>query len=100
VTQFPICNRRVVGANLDGHLFLKQAQVQPVLSDVVAKCLNLRRILGRRWFLSPQVDMAKGQRIPVRVGTEAIPRANAAARHRRSSAIGVGSRDRSVIGST
>ena len=58
MTRFPIvcpwCCRE-----LDGHLFLKQAQVQLVLSDVVAKRLNLRRILGRRSLLSSQVDMQK-----------------------------------------
>ena len=53
-----------VYADLNSDLLLKQSEVQPVLSDVVAKCPDFRRVLGRRWLLSSQVDMAKGQRNP------------------------------------
>src|SRR5207247_1196212 len=60
--RLPIANSHLIHPDLIGNPPLKESKVEPLLSHMIAYCLEFLRILSRKGFWSFQGQTAKRQR--------------------------------------
>ena len=85
--RFPVVDGRFIHPDLLSHLGLEQAEIEPVLAEVVAYRNELSWI-GLRWWLGRlPAQMAKRQCNGVLTGSSPIPIGGVGAARRRFSAI-------------
>ena len=97
--ELPVANAEGSHSKPAGDLVLGEAQVQPVLPQLVAEGAELARIPRIRWSLSSEVDMAERQRNPAPVASMGTGPTGAPAIPRPWRATGDGSRGGSWTGS-